>query len=82
MAAHPPAAELAPGGTAALAVRLGPLAPGAHKLPLRMDAPGGYSLITPITCEVGALSHDALCASTYCVTQALTQQVRNVCGVP
>lgn len=81
VAADPPAAELTPGGTAALVVRLDPLAPGAHALPLRMDAAGGYSLTTPISCEVGALSHDALCVSNYCVTQELIQQVRRVCNV-
>ena len=56
MAVDPPAAELAAGGTAALAMRLGPLAPGAHELPLRMDAAGGYSLAKSISCQVGELT--------------------------
>ena len=72
MAVEPPAAELAPGGTAALAMCLGPLAPGAHALLLRMDAAGGYSLTTQLSIEVGAISLRAINCH---VTQVLTQQV-------
>ena len=71
VAVDPPAAELAPGGTAALAARLGPLPPGAHARPLRMDAAGGYSLTTPLSCEASAISLGAIKCH---VTQVLTHR--------